>query len=357
MLQYYLKGMEDKMDKVLITGATGFIGSHVAEVFCQNGVETGCLVRPGSSIENLNGILVTIEYGDIEDLDGLINICKEYTFVIHIAAYARDWGGYGKFYRVNVYGTLNVLKACYKSGINNVIITSSCSVYGEENCSEIKDENSPCNSHYPYFLDKLFPSAMNYYRDSKALAKVKAMEYAKKMKLNLTIIEPVWVFGEREFNTGFYEYLKSAQSKIPFLPGSRKNKFHVIYSKDLAMAYFKAFEKRLDGINSFIIGNEQAPLMDYFYTVLCSEAGIKKPQRLPKAPLYPLAFILELVHTVLRIKTPPLLTRGRLNMFYDNIEYSTSKAKEQLGFEAEYSIEDGIERTVNWYRKHKLIDT
>lgn len=170
-----------------------------------------------------------------------------------LSAYARDWGGYGNFYRVNVYGTLNVLKACYKSGINNVIITSSCSVYGEENCSEIKDENSPCNSHYPYFLDKLFPSAMNYYRDSKALAKVKAMEYAKNMKLNLTIIEPVWVFGEREFNTGFYEYLKSAQSKIPFLPGSRKNKFHVIYAKDLAKAYFKAFEKRLDGINSFII--------------------------------------------------------------------------------------------------------
>lgn len=354
--QYFCsEDMGDDMDKVLITGGTGFIGSHVVRALCEKGIETGCLVRENSNKENIEGLPVKLEYGDIEDLESLIRVLRHYNFVIHIAALAGDWGPYERFYSANVEGTLNMLKACTVNGIWDVIITSSISVYGEENSNKIKDEGFPHRSHYHYFADRVFPCSLNYYRDTKAMTKENAIVYAKDKGLNLTILEPVWVYGEREFNTGFYEYLKTAASGIPFLPGSNKNKFHVIYAKDLARAYLLAYENKLQGINSFIIGNEKAELMHEIYRIFCEKAGIVKPKSIPKVLVYPFAFIIELLYTIFRSTKPPLITRGRVNMFYDNIEYSTQKAKQMLGFTNEYSIEEGIGNTVKWYKDRKMI--
>lgn len=343
------------MDKVLITGATGFIGSHVAETFCDKGVAVGCLVRRESSLANIQDLPVQLEYGDILDPESLIRACKGYGALIHIAAYARDWGAYETFYRVNVEGTLNVLRSCLASGIRHVILTSSVSVYGEEDCREIKNEDSPWASHYPYFLDALFPCKMNYYRDTKALAKEEAIKFAEKWGLHLTILEPVWVYGEREFHTGFFDYLKTAQSGLPILPGSKRNHFPVIYVKDLARAYYLAFLHGLPGVHSMIIGNREEEKMDRIYTLFCAKAGVKKPGNGPKFIFYPLGFILELWYTLFGGKKAPLLTRGRVNMFYDNIRYATGKAEELLGFVNEYGLEEGMERTVHWYRSRNLL--
>lgn len=343
------------MDRVLITGGTGFIGSHVVRYFCEKKVKVGCLARAGSSHKNIEGLSVKFEYGDIKDLESLINVFKSYDCVIHLAGYAFDWGSFENFYNTNVEGTMNVLRACAEKQIKNIIITSSVSVYGEEHNNIIKSERSPYNSHYDYLLDKFFPCKLNYYRDTKALAKQKAMEYAKEKGLNLIVIEPAWVYGEREFNTGFFEYLKTVKSGIPILPGSKKNKFHVIYAGDLARAYYLAFEKKLQGINDIIIGNKTGESMDKIYGIFSEKAGMKKPVNGSKFIFYPFGFILELIYTIFKVKKPPLMTRGRVNMFYDNIEYSTKKAERLLGFKQEMGLEEGIEKTVNWYKKKNLL--
>ena len=343
------------MNNVIITGATGFIGSHITQAFCEKDIRVGCLIRGKSDTSNIKDLPVEFRLGDISNYESLIKAFKGFDCVIHNAAYTRDWGAYEEFYRTNVEGTLNVLKACSEVGINNIIMTASNSVYGEEDCKTVKDESSPYNSHYCYFADRLFSCKLNYYRDTKAQAKRKAIEYAEENKLNLTIIEPVWVYGEREFNTGFFEYMKTASSGIPFLPGSKRNKFHVVYAGDLARAYLLAFRKELQGINCFIIGNRETEFMDKIYTLFCNEAGIKKPNNLPKCIVYPVGFILELIYTIFNIKSPPLLTRGRVNMFYDNIEFSPHKAENILGFTNEYTLEEGVKKTVKWYKDRKLL--
>ena len=343
------------MSKVLITGGTGFIGSHVVRAFCDKGIDVRCLVRRDSSLVNIEGLPVELAYGEIEDIQSIKAALDDIGYVVHIAALAKDWGPYESFYNTNVEGTLNILSACVERNIKDIIITASVSVYGEENCRYIKSESSPHNSHYPYFADKWFPCAMNYYRDTKTVAKDKAIEYAKNNGLNLTVIEPVWVYGEREFSSGFYEYLKTVRDGMPFLPGSRKNKYHVVYAADLAKAYVLVFQKRPQGVNCYIIGNDIAELMDAIYGLFCKEAGFKKPLRLPKYMVYPIGFLLELLYTIFGSKTPPVLTRGRVNMFYDNIEYSTKKAKEELGFVCDYSLVEGITRTLKWYKEQNLL--
>lgn len=344
-----------RMSNILITGAAGFIGSHVAEAFCAEGISVGCLVRKDSNLKNIEGLPVKLVYGDIVDQESLVKLFRGYDFVIHIAALAKDWGAYEAFYQVNGEGTLNVLRACVKNGIKDVIITSSCSVYGEENSWQVKNEDSPHRSHYKYFLDRVFPCKMNYYRDTKALAKEKAIEFAVGAGMNLTILEPVWVYGEREFNTGFFDYLQTAKSGMPFLPGCKENKFHVIYVKDLARAYYLAYLHQLPGVQSMIIGNREVDKMDRIYSLFCEKAGVRKPLNAPKLICYPIGFFMELFYTLFQIKKTPLLTRGRVNMFYDNIEYATKKAEKLICFTNEYNIEESIEKTVNWYQENRLI--
>jgi len=324
---------------VKITGGTGFIGSHIVEYFREQGVD----IQP-----------VTRDIADIRDVNALTKAFEGADCVIHNAAKACDWGSYEDFFENNVTGTLNVFKACKINGIKRIIMTGSCSVYGEENCREIKDENSLPKSHYPYFFDNLFPCAMNFYRDTKQIAKDCAVSVAETEKINLTVIDPVWVYGEREFNTGFYEYLKTAKS-IPFIMGSTKNKFHVIYAKDLAKAYYLVYQADLQGTHIFIAGDADAQPMEKIYSLFCEIAGFKKPKNIPKWVIYPAAFIMEFLWTVFRSKKPPILTRGRVNMFYDNIEYNARKIRSELGFECEYSLNNGIERTVSWYKKEGLL--
>ena len=343
------------MEKVLITGANGFIGSHVAELFVSKGYHVGCLVRKDSNLDNIKDLDINIHYSDIRDEKNVTASLKDYDSVIHVAAMAKDWGKYDDFYEINVEGTLNVLKACKENKINQIILTSSCSVYGEENTNTVKNEKSPLNSHYNYFLDQIFPCRMNYYRDTKRIAKEKAIIFAKENNLNVSFIEPVWVFGEREFNTGFYEYIKTAKEKIPFLPGSKKNNFHIIYVKELARAYLLAIEKKLKDIHSFLIGNNKVDKMEYIYTLFCKEAGFKKPRNLPQWLIYPIGFFLEFIYTFFNCKNPPILTRSRVKMFYDNIEYSTKKANEILKFESEYDLKESIKKTVDWYKNNNLL--
>jgi|LGVF01.1.fsa_nt_gb nucleoside-diphosphate-sugar epimerase len=336
-------------DSVLVTGVTGFIGSHVAEQLTGSGYTVGGLVRKSSNTGNIDCLDIRIEYGSLEDIESLESIVSRYDSVIHIAGYASDWGEFDTFYKTNVIGTVNILKAIKKAGHKHVILTGSISTYGEENHIGEKDESYPDTSHYPYFLDHFFPCKMNYYRDTKADAKQKAIAFAKENDLNLTIIEPTWVYGEREFSSGFYEYIKSVQSGMFVMPGNRKNRFHMIYVKDLARAYQLALEKQPKGIHPIIIGNESAPLMNDVYTRFCNEARLKVPIKLPKWIFYPLGFGIEFIYTLLKIETAPVLTRGRVNMFYDNIAYKVEKAEGILGFKSKTTLEEGIQKTVQWY--------
>lgn len=340
--------------RVIITGANGFIGSHITEYLVKKNIEVICLVRKKSNLNNIKDLKVKLIYGDITIYDDLEKKLKNAECIIHIAGLASDWGAYKDFYDINVNGTLNVLKAGYRNDIKNFILTSTNSVYGEENCYKKKNESSDLNSHYKYFLNCFFPSAMNYYRDTKKEAKIKSTEYAIRHGLNITFIEPVWVYGEREFSSGFYDYIKSAE-KMPIMPGNRKNKFHIIYAGDLARAYYNVLTKKLKGINSFIIGNEKIEYMYRICDIFCKEAGIKNIMRLPKFLFYPIGFISELFYTIFKIKHPPLLTRSRVNMFYDNIEYSTDKAYSILGFKSETGINEGIKKTVEWYKNNNFI--
>jgi len=341
--------------RVFITGANGLIGSHITEYFSDMKISLVCGVRKSADISHISNLPVEVRYIDIRHLDSLITSFNDCDFVIHTAGLTNDWSKYRDTYETNVVGTLNVLRACKINGIKNVIITGSIASYGEENSIIIKDENSPFKPRQHYFLEKLIPSRMNFYRISKAECTRQATDFGSKNNLNITIIEPVWVYGEYEFSSGFYEYLKIIKSGISFFPGSKKNKFHVIYARDLAKAYYLAYDKNLSGINRFIIGNNNIDSMEYIYSLFCKQINSKKPRNIPRLLANPVGIALEFFAEIFNLKNPPALTRARVDMMYDNIEYSIKKAEHILGFKNEFTLEEGVHRTVSWYIKNKYL--
>jgi nucleoside-diphosphate-sugar epimerase len=343
------------MNKTLITGATGLTGSHVAEYFLQNNENTVCMVRKSGNIDFLKQINAPIRYGDIIDTHSLLSAMQDVGTVIHTAAKVADWGDYDKFYETNVIGTINVLRAAYLSGIKDVIITGSISCYGEEDSKKVKDEDCEYASHYKYFMDSIFPSAMNFYRDTKAQANIEAIKYAEEKMMNLTIIEPAWIYGEREFHSGIYDYLKTLKSGLKLMPGSKKNKFHTIYARDLAKIYYLAYKSNLKGIHKILAVDPEPKLQYQLLDALTEEAGLAKPKRIPKSTIYPPAFILEALYKLIGIDTPPPISRARVNIFYDNIEYSCKKAQHLLGFTPDHTFQEGVANTVKWYKENNLL--
>ena len=342
-------------DSIFLTGATGFIGSHVAEYLSGQGFHLVCGVRENSNTDFLKTLPVKLKYSDITEPDSLIQAMKGCSAVIHTAGKVTDWGRFQDFYNVNVVGTRNVLNACKANGIKQVITTGSVSCFGEEHCLTLKDEQSPHNPRYMYFLESVWPSGMNFYRISKSMAVKETEEFAFRNNMNITVLHPVWVYGERESSSGFYEYMKFVRSGIPFGPGSRSNLFHVVYARDLALAYYQALLQAPDGFNNYIIGNKTVDKLEDIFTLVCREMGRRKPMNLPKFITWPVGFSAELFASLLKLKRPPFLTRARVNMFYDSICYSTQKAENELSFTCRYSLEEGIRNTVQWYKDNRLI--
>ena len=340
---------------VLLPGASGFIGSHIAEYFVAEQVPLVCFVRRNSNLEFLRTLPVKFTYGDITEPADLLRGCEGCGAVIHAAARVSDWGAYQDFHAANVRGTINVMDAAAAAGIRDVIVTGSNSCYGEEDSSEVKTEATPFRSHYPYFLDRWFPSALNHYRDTKAEASLAAQEEAVKRGMNLTIVHPVWVYGEREYHSGFFEYLQTVRSGIPVFPGSGRNRFHTIYCRNLAKVYYLAYRERLPGVNSFLAADDPAERQYVLLEMFCREAGLRKPARLPKAVVYPVAFAMELAASLGGANHSPMLTRARVNIFYDNIQYSSEKARAVLHYEPDYTPAEGIRTTVALYRDHGLL--
>ena len=340
---------------ILITGASGFIGGHVAHYFVNHPVNVYCLVHPDTRATFIKDLPVKVIFGDVTDPEGLREQFAGMDIIIHTAALVGDWGRYEDFYAVNVEGTINVMKAALQNGITRLIITGSATSYGEENSRVLKDETFPFNPNYKYLFHQFFPSAMNHYRETKALSTREAMDFAGRHGMDLTILEPVKVYGENESGTGFFEYLKAVSTGKFIMPGSRNNTFHVIYAKELARAYWLAYQKGLKGIHRIIIGNEQPQSMLRIYQLLCREAGLKPPVIIPRPLIYPIGLGAEVLYTTLKRTKPPLLTRSRVNMFYDSIGYKTEKADQLLSFRNQVSLETGIRNTVRWYLANRWL--
>lgn len=323
------------MSNIFLTGANGFIGSHIVEKLTKAGHNCKGLVRKTSDLAFIKDFNIELVYGDISDIELLKKYIGNSEIVIHIAAFASDWGPYKKFYDSNVAGTQNVAKAAAECHVKRLVDISTTAMFGFGKLG--LDENSP------------YTKTIFHYTETKRLAEEWLREFSKTTDMEVTFIKPGNVYGTRDriFMEKYCEAL--IDGKGGYVDNGRKLTCPT-YVENLADAVVKAcFEPKAKG-EAFIITDGIDISWKEFTDKLADELGVKRPKMSIPFPIgYSISFIWEMVYKLFNIKTAPLLTRYRISNGGSNYTFKIDKAKSILGWEPAVPMEEAIKRTVKWY--------
>ncbi len=322
-------------DKVLVTGASGFVGSAVARALSRRGDDVRVLMRSTSVRTNIEGEAFEIAEGDMLDCHSMIEAMDGVRYVFHVAADYRLWApDPEEIVRNNLEGTRIVMDAARATGVERIVYTSSVAAL-KPKAGIAVDETSRHSEQ----------TVIGAYKKSKLVAE-RLVERMAREGLPAVIVSPSTPIGPRDVKptpTGRI-IVQAANGGMPAFVDTGLNLVHV---DDVAAGHLLALEKGRIGEN-YILGGEDVRLKDML-AVICGLVGRRAPRmRLPRGPLYPLALCAEFVAR--RTGAEPMLTVDALNMSKHHMFFSSKKARGELGFTARpYS--EAIADAVNWFRQ------
>ncbi len=326
-------------EKVLVTGANGFIGSKLCETLLKNRFHVTGLVRSSSDLHYLKGLDVKLVFGDITDIVKLSSKIGKVETIYHVAGLASDWGEYRKFHETNVTGTLKVLRFAKKIKAKKTVILSSLSVMGfnQKSCSE---NDTPKIQNTPYVI-------------SKSVMEKMALGYARRNRINITILRPGDVYGPHDRTTTLKLLEALENGKMGFINGGRAL-LSPLYIENLIQAMKKASAPDM-GVNQIynITDGISVTWQDYI-GYYCNTMKIPLPSLNVHIRIaYVLAWFSETLYKIFRIKSPPLLTCYRVNHAGLDYDFKIDKAINGLNYHPDRNLKKHVEHTVNWYNTLK----
>jgi dihydroflavonol-4-reductase len=327
--------------KAFVTGATGFVGSHVARVLAEQGADLVLLVRPTSDLRNIEGLAGDRVMGDLRDAASIEKAMAGCDVVFHVAADYRLWvPSSAQMYQSNVEGTRAVLDAVRKNGVRRVVYTSSVATMGFTSDGRSADESSPVS------LEKM----IGHYKRSKYMAEEVAVA-AGRSGLDVVIVNPSTPVGERDIKptpTGriIFDFLKK---KFPAYVDTGLNLVDVT---ECARGHVQALEKGRSG-ERYILGGENLTLKQIL-DKLAAITGLPSPTiKVPYFVALATGVVDEVVTGRIRGREPRAtidsVRMGRKKMFV-----SSAKAARELGWNSS-PVDNALRRAVDWFRSHGYV--
>jgi dihydroflavonol-4-reductase len=318
-----------------VTGATGFVGSHVARVLAEQGADLRLLVRSSSDLRNIEDLKAERVIGDLRDPASLKKAVSGCDAVFHVAADYRLWvRDPDEMYRSNVEGTRAVLEAARESGVRRVVYTSSVATMGFTSNGHIADENSPVS----------LANMIGTYKRSKFMAEQVAVEAARS-GMDVVVVNPTTPVGERDIKptpTGriVVDFLKK---KFPAYVDTGLNLVDVT---ECARGHVAALEKGRSG-ERYILGGENLTLKQILDR-LAAITGLPSPSiRVPYAVALATGVVDQVVTGYIR-KREPRATIDAVRMGRKKMFVSSSKAERDLGWKT-VPVDDALRRAVKWF--------
>jgi dihydroflavonol-4-reductase len=325
--------------KAFVTGATGFVGSHVARALAEQGADLRLLVRPTSPTANIEGLRGDRVVGDLCDLESLKSAMAGCDVVFHVAADYRLWARDPReMYRSNVEGTRNVIQAAQLASVRRVVYTSSVSTMGFTRNGHLAHEDSPVNLR----------EMIGHYKKSKFQAESLALE-AGRNGAAVIVVNPTTPVGERDIKptpTGriIVDFLKR---KFPAYVDTGLNLVDV---KECARGHVTAMEKGKPG-ERYVLGGENLSLKQIL-DKLAAITGLPSPRvKLP----YALALATGVVDTAIRgvlLRREPRVTIDAVRMGRKKMFVSSAKAERELGWQI-VPVDNALRRAVEWFREYR----
>jgi nucleoside-diphosphate-sugar epimerase len=326
--------------KVLVTGASGFLGGHLAELLTANRLEVVPMVRKTSGTSLLDRLGLEKRVADLTEPQTLRAAVRGVDAVIHLAAYYTLHGKNELYDLVTVQGTKSILDACLKEGVTRFIYGSSTEAIGAVG-------NIPASEDHP-------PNPQNEYGRSKLRAESVLREYDG--KLETTTIRPSGIYGPRNLDDISYYFITSCaknslSTRILIEHGSAAIQF--VHVRDAAQGFYLALTNANSIGKTYFISEDKWHTYREVYEIISRITGRKPPtlslSRSAKTLIYPV-FITKSIFGQWSFLWDPMSVDAATS----NRAYSIEKAKTELGYLPEYSLEQGLKETIQWYRDNGI---
>jgi dihydroflavonol-4-reductase len=327
--------------KAFVTGATGFLGSHVARVLRDQGADLRLLVRSTSNLRNLEGLQAETATGDLRDAASVETAMSGCDTVFHVAADYRLWvRDPAEMYRSNVDGTRTILEAARKNSVQRLVYTSSVATVGFTGNGHPADEDSPVS----------LADMIGHYKRSKFMAEQVALE-AGRGGMHLVIVNPTTPVGEQDVKP-----TPTGRIVVDFLkrkfPAYVETGLNLVDVRQCALGHVAAWEKGKPG-ERYILGGENLTLKQIL-DKLGRITGLPSPKlKLPY--LFALAAgVVDETITGRMLHREPRATVDTVRMGRKKMFASSGKAERELGWKI-VPVEGALRRAVEWFRGNRYV--
>ncbi|MGI8771945.1 MAG: hopanoid-associated sugar epimerase [Acidobacteriaceae bacterium] len=325
--------------RVFLTGATGFVGSHVARAFAAQGADLRLLVRATSRLDNLEGLVAEAAVGDLAQPETLRSALRGCDALVHVAADYRLWvPDPAAMYRANVEGTKALLQLAREENVARVVYTSSVATMGFRSDGTIVNEDTPVS----------LAQMIGHYKRSKFLAEQQAIEAARAGQ-HVMVLNPTTPIGANDIKP-----TPTGQIVVDFLnrrfPAYVDTGLNLVDVDEVARMHVAALERGTPG-ERYILGGENLSLKQIL-DKMSAITGLPSPtMRVPHAVAMAFAFFDETITGRLRGKEPratvEAVRMGRKKMFA-----SSGKAERELGFRV-LPVYGALRAAIDWFRAHR----
>jgi 2-alkyl-3-oxoalkanoate reductase len=325
----------------LVTGATGLLGSHLAERLIAQGDKVRALVRPGSRTDFLDALGVEIVRGDLTAPAACQAAVAGVARVFHCAAKVGDWGRWHEFQTGCVDATRVLAQAAASEGIDRFIHISSTSAYGHPTEGQPPIDESAALGQNVWALD--------YYTRSKVDCE-RALWDMSEAGLPLTVIRPSWLFGERD-RTTVPRLVPQFRLGRMMIVGKGDNPLSAVYAGVVADAAILAAHDPGSRGEAYNVTSQGRITQREFLDLFADALNVPRVTRqVPYALAFTGGFLLEMRDRLLMKSRPPRITRYGAWLLGRHLEYSTEKARARLAWKPSAGYSESIERTLRWFR-------
>jgi len=324
----------------LITGATGLLGSHIAEQLTAAGEPVRALVRPTSDTRLLDQWKVDKAVGDITEPASLASALKDVRTVYHAAAQVGDWGPWRRFVATTIDGTRNMLGAAHAAGVERFLHISSISAYGHPDGEGlVLDESAPLGVDLHRW---------SYYSRAKVEAEKLAWAAHEADQVPVTVVKPSWLYGPRD-RASMPRLIRAIRAgKVKFL-GDGSNRLNLTYAGNEAEGCILAATNPKAVGQSYNLSSDGDITQAGYLNKIAERIGAEPvSKKVPYRIAYTAAFFMELFGHMVGRKTPPLVTRYSVWLIGRKCYFSSEKARTELGWKPTVGYDEGIDKAVTW---------
>ena len=323
----------------VVTGASGLLGSYIAQMLAGRGQHVRVLARQTSDLAFISTLDVEIRQGDLTDSQFCDEAIRDADVVYHCAGRITNWGPWHDFEQGNIVSTQNVSDACRRHRIRRLVHISSMAAYGHPRIGNQRlTEDAPLGQRLWSY---------DYYNRSK----IAAEQIVAGLGEQATIVRPSWIYGPRD-EAFIPRIIGKLRKRAVWVIGPKDRELNGVYVTDLAEGCIEAGDRESAAGHAYHLCSEEGITQQQLFDTLCEEFELPRVRRrVPLRVAYLAAHAMETVARLSGGKQPPSVTRHAISVLSrPAAQFSCLKARTDLGWQPRTNFQVGLERTIEWIK-------